>query len=67
MPICVLNRPPHDDIVQNSIAAQYFKKYQMPARQSYQICNHVAPAWTVLNIPLNEMSSTIIRSQKGKI
>lgn len=61
MPIAIFDRDEDKDAALNGEAAQLFKSYYV--KDSKQLANHPAPAWTFLAIEKHPASATDIRNQ----
>ncbi len=66
VPVAVLNRPPVRTALAGAKAAKRFESDRLPESASQRLADMQPPAWTVLRIPLNPISATQIRTQKGK-
>lgn len=61
VPVCVLDRPPRGNSLKTCTAAERFKSARIPESYAPSLKALPVPAWTVLHIPLNELSATAIR------
>lgn len=66
VPIAVLRRSKSNDDIEQYDAVKVFNHARLPENQALELKNASAPAWTVLNNPLNSISSTEIR-EKSKL
>jgi len=66
MPIAILDRPPHDDIIRSCKAKSRFKDSFIKQEKAKILKYTDTPAWTILHIPLNSISATSIR-EKNKV
>lgn len=62
LPVCVLNRPPAEDSLRHSPAWGYARPYQILPQEAKTLLDRRLPAWTVLPIARNALSSTAIRA-----
>lgn len=67
-PVCVLARPPKGQGIRTTKAGLTFQSGFIPENKAKTLLSAPLPAWTLLHIPLNELSSTAIRQslQNGK-
>ena len=61
VPVCVLDRPPRGNSIKSTPAALRFSAFQHPQEHAASIVTAKTPAWTLLHIPLNNLSATAIR------
>jgi nicotinate-nucleotide adenylyltransferase len=66
LPVCVLDRPPRHSSLRACPAFERFRASLVPQQNAASILRKRPPAWTILHIPLNEMSATEIRAQRSK-
>ena len=67
VPVCVLDRPPRGNSLKACVAADRFRDRMIPESAAKTLKDRPLPAWTILHIPLNNLSATAIRAaQKGK-
>ena len=64
MPIAVFNRPGHLLAALASQAAQRYARARLPKRNAAALPDISAPAWSLIEIPLNPQSSTALRRIK---
>lgn len=65
--VCVLDRPPQGNSLKSCPALERFRHRLIPETSAKNLKNRALPAWTILHIPLNPLSSTAIRAaQKAK-
>ena len=64
-PVGVIGRPGERMAARMSPAAHAFRRYQLPESRSRELGRLAPPAWCVVNVPLNDASSTAIR-QSGR-
>lgn len=65
VPVGVLARPGDRIRARNSKAARVYRSARIKGKRSYTLATAEAPAWCFVNVPLNDTSSTAIRSQGG--
>ncbi|MXX88635.1 MAG: nicotinate-nucleotide adenylyltransferase [Boseongicola sp. SB0677_bin_26] len=65
VPVAVLARPGHRVSPLFSPAARRFRRGRLPARAAPQLALADPPAWTFLNVPMSDLSSTRIRGIGG--
>ena len=63
VPVGVLARPNERISARMSRAAQMYRQSMLPARASHWLPHAGIPAWCFVNMPMNDMSSTEIRSR----
>lgn len=63
--IGVLARPGSRMAARVSPAARYMARWRLPAERSQLLGHGAAPAWCMINLPLNASSSTAIRAGGG--
>tara|TARA_R110000868_G_scaffold69764_3_gene205203 strand:- start:135046 stop:135753 length:708 start_codon:yes stop_codon:yes gene_type:complete len=63
-PIGVLARPGERLGARNSRAARIFRSHRLKGRESRLLGRSTAPAWCFVNVPMTEISSSVIR-QRG--
>jgi nicotinate-nucleotide adenylyltransferase len=66
MPVAVIARPGSLLDSRTAPAAARFAGFRIPAQQAGLLPTLAAPAWTYLTAPLNPLSSTAIRTAKGR-
>jgi nicotinate-nucleotide adenylyltransferase len=66
VPVCVLDRPPRHDSIKGCAALGRFKNAFVDSTEAPLLALQKPPAWTILRIPLSELSSTEIRRLAGK-
>ncbi len=66
VPVCVLDRPPRGNSLRACPAFEHFRRNLLPQEQAALLKTAAPPVWTILHIPLNEMSATQIRQQQRK-
>ena len=64
VPVAVFRRPAYAVGRRLGKAAQRFDKGWMPVCRSRQLADTMAPAWLVLDNPLNGLSATVLRRKK---
>ena len=62
LPVAVLARPGQRISARMSLAARQFRPYRLKAREAQGLAFTAPPAWVFLNVPMNEMSSSLIRA-----
>jgi nicotinate-nucleotide adenylyltransferase len=62
VPIGVLARPGQRISARMSRAAARYAPYRIPGRWGHMLAQVEAPAWCFINVPMNDASSTAIRS-----
>ena len=62
LPVCVLDRPPRHSSVRACPAFERFRPYLVPQQDAARVLEKSLPAWTIIRMPLNEMSATAIRA-----
>lgn len=65
MPIAVVNRPGHLLKAVNSVAAQRYCRARVAGFEAAALPFMPAPAWSLVEIPLNPQSSTAIRTKNS--
>lgn len=65
IPIAVINRPGHFLRAAGSKAAQRYAAARLPAGGAAALALAPAPAWCLIDIPLNPQSSTALRTQNS--
>ncbi|MDF1726849.1 MAG: nicotinate-nucleotide adenylyltransferase [Sulfitobacter sp.] len=65
VPIGVLARPGQRISARMSRAAAAYAPYRIPGRFGHLLARSQAPAWSFVNVPMNDASSTAIRAQGG--
>lgn len=65
MPIAVINRPGHLLSAAGSKAAQRYARARLPSFSAAALPCMAAPAWSLIEIPLNSQSSTALRSKNS--
>ncbi len=65
VPVAVLDRPPRENRVRNCQTTERFRRYLLPQELAPLLKDIAPPIWTVLHIPLNEMSATAIRAKSA--
>lgn len=65
IPIAVLDRPHYRFTARSSPAARAFARFQVDERDARAITMRTAPAWTLLTLPLSDLSSTALRERLG--
>lgn len=63
VPICVLDRPPRTSIVQHCPTQMAYGRHLLDQRHARELKFKPLPAWTILHIPLNDISSTLLRAK----
>lgn len=63
VPICVMARPGQRGSARTAKAAQIFRAARRPATAASCLARAKAPAWTLLNVPMVDASSTEIRAR----
>ena len=63
VPMAVISRPGSMLRARFSPAAQRFSASRLPAAAAPVLADHTPPAWIYLPVPLNHMSSTVLRAQ----
>jgi nicotinate-nucleotide adenylyltransferase len=64
--VCVLDRPPRGNSLKSCPALERYRHRLLPENAAPLLKHKNLPAWTILHIPLNALSSTAIRAaQKG--
>ncbi len=63
VPLGVLARPGQRISARTSKAAQIYRRYRIPGRQSRALALADAPAWCFVNVPMTAISSTQIRAR----
>ena len=66
VPVCVLDRPPRHNAIKACPAANRFRPYMLEQAKAMTLKSAPLPAWTILHIPLNDMSATKIRAARKK-
>lgn len=66
VPVCVLDRPPRHNAIRACKTAIRFRDDLIPEQQAATLTRQPLPAWTLLHIPLNNMSATAIRAERKK-
>ena len=66
VPVAVLDRPPRGNSLKSCPAMEKFRASLKPQEQAQLLKTRKPPVWTILHIPLNEQSATVIRSINGK-
>ncbi len=66
MPVAVIARPGSLLDSRTAPAAARFAAFRIPDQQAGLLPTLAAPAWTYLTAPLNPLSSTAIRSARGR-
>lgn len=64
VPVCVLARPPAGNALRQSRAGAHLASRRLRESDAACLPESPLPAWTVLNIPLNPLSSTDIRAAR---
>lgn len=64
VPVAVLDRPPRGNSLKSCPALERFRASLMPQEQSHLLKFQKPPAWTILHIPLNDISATGIREKR---
>jgi nicotinate-nucleotide adenylyltransferase len=62
-PIGVFNRPPRENTVKACLASRRFKNALIPEKHAKILPDCDGYAWTILHVPLNPLSSTLLRQQ----
>lgn len=62
-PIGVLARPKQRIPARMSVAANRYRNYRLPASHASRLAFHQAPVWSLVNMPMIEISSTEIRAK----
>ena len=65
VPVGVLARPGMRMQARTAPAARTFRRFQIPANQSHRLGRAKAPAWSFVNIPMKNLSSTELRAKGG--
>ena len=65
VPIGVLARPGDRISARTSPAARIYQQARLPGRQSRLLGRVDAPAWCFVNVAMNDISSTMLRNQRG--
>lgn len=65
VPIGVLARPGSTLRAGRSRAAQIYAGARLPEARSHELSRMTAPAWCLVHMPLNKMSSSSIRARRG--
>jgi len=63
-PIAILDRPPAPLSVKTTKAFKNLERYKVKESQAKYLATYKAPAWTLLHIPLNNLSATQIRKSE---
>lgn len=66
VPVCVLDRPPRHNAVRACKTSETFRAHMIPQEKAVTLKTAALPAWTLLHIPLNNMSATAIREARKK-
>jgi nicotinate-nucleotide adenylyltransferase len=64
VPVAVLDRPPRGNTVKTCPAIERFRAFLQPQERAQLITTQKPPCWTILHIPLNELSATQIRAKR---
>lgn len=64
VPVGVLARPGDRMAARNSIAARVYRHAELPAHHSRLLGRAAAPAWSFVNIPMSDASSSKIRAAR---
>jgi nicotinate-nucleotide adenylyltransferase len=64
LPVAVFDRPPHGSALKSCPALEKFRSFLKPQEQAQSLKTLSPPAWTILHIPLQNVSSTAIRESK---
>lgn len=65
VPIGVLARPGDRMPARLSRAARIYRAAQIPGRASSILAEQTAPAWCFVNLPMTDLSSTVIRAERA--
>lgn len=65
VPVAVLARPGDRAAALSSPTATIFRRARIPAEAAQGLGLQVPPAWTFLNVPMNDASSSAIRAEGG--
>ncbi len=65
VPVAVIARPQSPIRARLGKAAQLYQNYRIPEENSHALQYYRAPCWTYLTLPLNNLSSSVIRAQKS--
>jgi nicotinate-nucleotide adenylyltransferase len=64
VPVAVFDRPPRGDGIKTCPALERFRPFLKPQEQAQSLKTQAPPAWTILHIPLNELSATQLRKKR---
>jgi nicotinate-nucleotide adenylyltransferase len=64
VPVAVFDRPPRGNCIKACPALERFRASLKPQEQAQRLKMHKPPVWTILHIPLNELSATKIRKKR---
>lgn len=67
VPVCVLDRPPRGNALKSCPAGEKFRSSLLPQEKAGLLREQDPPAWTILHIPLNDISATAIRAAGNDI
>lgn len=65
VPVGVLARPDERISARLSPAARIYGRYRISGLASHTLARSTAPAWCFVNIPMVDLSSTLIRQRRG--
>ena len=65
VPVGVLARPGERISARMSRAAALYAPYRIPGRHSHQVAQAQTPAWSFVNVPMLDVSSSAIRAKGG--
>lgn len=64
VPVAVLDRPPRGDSLKSCPALERFRACLQPQERARLLKTRPLPAWTILHIPLSDLSATNIREKR---
>ena len=64
VPVAVLDRPPRGNSLKSCPALERFRRYLKTQEYFQLLKSSKPPVWTILHIPLNDMSATDIREKR---
>jgi nicotinate-nucleotide adenylyltransferase len=64
VPVAILDRPPRGSSVKSCPAIERFRPSLKPQEQAHRLKACKLPAWTILHIPMNELSASGIREKR---